>query len=67
VTGDTINSTLFYGYKIKEDESGAPCSMHLRNEKYVQNTSLKGRNYLENLVVDRRIILKYIVTNMVIC
>jgi hypothetical protein len=41
---------------------GKSCDMHGRNEKVIQNLSenLKGRNHSEDLGIDVRIILEWI-------
>jgi hypothetical protein len=39
----------------------ATCNKHGRNEKYIQNVSLipEGKSNLRDLILDRRIILKW--------
>jgi hypothetical protein len=56
-------SKYYYDDKIKESAMGGACSAHGRDEKCVQKfwfESLKGRDNSEDLVVDGRIILKWI-------
>jgi hypothetical protein len=54
---------IFTSQKIMEDELGGPCSMHGRDDKYIQNFNqekLKERRHLEVLRVDGVINLEYI-------
>jgi hypothetical protein len=50
--------------QIKEDEKGVTCSTHGRHEKYIRPRfwleNLYGRDHLEELGVDGKIILEYI-------
>jgi hypothetical protein len=51
----------FWGDKVKE-KMGWACGMHEEKEKFVRrfSESLKGWDYLEDLDVDGKIILKWI-------
>jgi hypothetical protein len=54
---------IIYSSKIKEDKVGVTCSTH-GYEKYLKNLGrkvMKGREHLENLGLDGRIILKWII------
>jgi hypothetical protein len=48
-------------YQVKEDEMGGVCSTDGRDEKYIQILvgKLKGRDHLEHLGADGRIILQW--------
>jgi hypothetical protein len=48
---------------MKADEGGGAYSMHGRDEKCVQNSgwNLKGRDHAEDLSIDGRIILEWII------
>jgi hypothetical protein len=43
--------------QIKEDEMGGACGVHGRDEK-CKMESLKGRDHLEGLGIDERVVLK---------
>jgi hypothetical protein len=49
--------------QIKEDEMGGACTEEKRTKVWLE--SLKGRDHLEDLGVDRRIILKQILWRQV--
>jgi hypothetical protein len=48
---------LYHYLKVKEDDVGSTCSTHGTSKKYIQN--LKGKNHVEDLGVDGRIIFDW--------
>jgi hypothetical protein len=57
----------YYGDQITKNEIGGACSMYGGDEKHVQGLggkNLQERNHLENLDVNRRIILKWILRKL---
>jgi hypothetical protein len=49
---------MLLGYQIKEDDMGGACGMQRSGEKCIQHfVKTEGRDHLEDLGVDRKIIL----------
>ena len=56
------SSSNHFGDEIKEDEMGGALGRHGTEEKLIQSLAgkMKERNHLEDLDIDRRIILQWI-------
>jgi hypothetical protein len=53
---------IYYGDKVKEDKMGGACSTHRDWEMHTKlwSKNLKGRDHMENLGVDEKVILEWI-------